>query len=60
MDFRIHMDGNFFAYGKSDQQYEIGECRDGGWVLIIYGVRRSNAATFEECKVEAEEYDNGL
>jgi len=60
MDWNIHRDGYWYASGKTGQRYEVGEMGRGKMLLNICGVRRFGAATTDECKEYAEEYDNGI
>ena len=58
MNWNIHSDGYWYAYGKTVQRYEVGEIGRRKMRLNICGVRRLEGDTTKVCKLWAEEHDN--
>jgi hypothetical protein len=57
MDWFIHNDGCWVAFGHDGQKYEVGEGGGSQMILNICGVRRFGAATTNECKAFADSWD---
>jgi hypothetical protein len=53
----IHEDGCWVAFGQGGQKYEVGEGGGSQMILNICGVRRFGAATTAECKAHADEWE---
>lgn len=58
MNWTIHSDGYWYAFGKTGQRYEVGTLSKG-WVLLhICGKRLLEGESIEICKGWAEDHND--
>jgi hypothetical protein len=57
MEWKIHPDGCWLAFGKTGQRYEVGEASGHDYALNICGQVRILCASTAHAKEFAEEWD---